>query len=95
MPKGFVNKNTAKEAGAKSTRKGVRNKRTLEWEQLGEFITEAGAKRVMDYLGNIEDDKEFFDRYERLLSYFKPKQASTNVKQEGDITIKIIDADGT
>ncbi len=66
--------------------KGVKNKKTIAWERLGEFITDAGANRVKAYLNSIEDDEEFFKVYERLLNYFKPRHQSTqldaNVKGE-------------
>ena len=70
---------------------GSKNRRTVEWEQLGGFITEAGAKRVMEYLNAIEDDEEFFNKYERLLNYFKPKMATTQNQHSGDITFKGFD----
>lgn len=67
--------------------KGARNKRTVEWDKLGGFITEEGAKRVMKYLNSIEDDKEFFEKYERLLNYFKPRMQSTSLT--GDISTEV------
>lgn len=63
---------------------GSRNKRTIEWERLGGFITEAGAERVMAYLNSIEDDREFFDKYERLLNYFKPKMSAGSIEHTGN-----------
>ena len=58
---------------------GSKNKKTKEWEQLGEFITNEGAKRVIKYLHSIKDDKEFFDKYTLLINYFKPKMQSTQL----------------
>lgn len=80
--KGEVSNPKGKPAGTKS-------RKTVEWEKLGDFITDAGAKRVANYLNSLEDDKEFFEKYERLLNYFKPKQQSTQVKNEGELSINV------
>lgn len=77
---------TARKAGQKS--KPGQHKRTREWEQLGEFITKAGAKKAMRILNSMPDD-DYLDQYQKLLSYFKPKLQSTQVKSESDITITI------
>jgi len=70
---------------------GSKNRRTVEWEKLGDFITEEGAKRVMDYLNAIDDDEEFFNKYERLLNYFKPKMATTQNQLSGEVQFKGFD----
>ena len=70
--------------------KGSKSRRTIEWEKLGDFITDAGAKRVAKYLNGLEDDKEFFEKYERLLNYFKPRMQSTQIDADvkADVNIK-------
>ena len=54
-------------------------KKTQQWEELAEYFTTAGAQRVMEHLNNLEDDDEFFQKYDRLLNYFKPKLASAQI----------------
>ena len=70
-----------KEQMAKGGRQGKPGKhtRTKQWEELAEYFTTAGAKRVMEHLNNLEDDDEFFQKYDRLLNYFKPKLASAQI----------------
>ena len=60
--------------------KGIKHKRTREWEKLGEFITEKGAQRAMQIMSKL-DDATFLDQYGKLLNYFKPK-ISYNINQE-------------
>ena len=47
----------------------------------------------MEYLNNLEDDEEFFNKYERLLNYFTPKLSSAQLKQEvqvkGEVDIQL------
>ncbi len=79
--------------------KGVKNKRTVEWEQLGGFITDEGAKKVMSYLKTLEGE-ELFSKYERLLNYFKPRMAQSQIEHKGNafdnvnITIEKPKSDG-
>ena len=54
--------------------KGSKNKRTQEWEKLGEFITEKGAAKAMRILNNM-DDETYLDQFGKLLNYFKPKMS--------------------
>jgi hypothetical protein len=79
-----------KEEAAKAGATKGKHRKTVEWEQLGEYITEKGAKRVMAYLDDIEDDEEFFAKYERLLNYFKPKMQSAEIGVDGNINIPAI-----
>ena len=79
-------KEEAKVAGTKSKR--GKGKKTLEWEQLGDFLTEAGAKRAMKHLMTL-DDEEFFRQYEKLLNYFKPKMSAATIDAtvQGEVSI--------
>lgn len=54
--------------------KGAIHSKTKAWENLGEFITEAGAERVKEILATCPPDK-FLMYYTMLLEYFKPKLA--------------------
>ena len=71
--KGNTNNPKGKPAGAKA-------KRTKQWEQLGEFITQSGAERAMSILDKLPDD-QFLEQYNKLLNYFKPK-ISYNINSE-------------
>lgn len=53
--------------------KGTKSEKTLAWEQLGDFITDAGAQRVKTILSDCSA-KDFMTYYPLLLEYFKPKQ---------------------
>ncbi len=79
--------------------KGAKSKRTLEWEQLGEFLTDKGAKRAMEVLNNL-DDADYLDQYGKLLNYFKPRMAQSQIEHKGNafdnvnITIEKPKSDG-
>ena len=62
---------------------GAKNKKTEQWYELGEFIINDGAKKYMDYINGLKD-KDYAERFERILEYFKPKQMRTEIK--GEIT---------
>jgi len=64
--------------------KGIINRRTAEWEKLGDFMTVEGAQRAKAYLNSIKDDSEFFERYMDLLNYFKPRMAQSQVEHTGN-----------
>jgi len=63
--------------------KGTKNKKTEQWHELGKYIVDKGAKKYMDYITKLED-KDYADRFERILEYFKPRQQRTEIK--GEIT---------
>ena len=71
---------------------GAKSKKTLEWEALGEAILTRHSERANQVLAAMDDEK-FLDHYGKLLEYFKPKQARTEVKQEGtaEVTIRVIE----
>ena len=60
--------------------KGAKNKRTIQWEELGEYITTGCAERAMKYLNSIEDEKEFYEKYLLILNYFKPRMQSAHLE---------------
>ena len=62
------------EKGNPGKPKGAKSEKTLAWEHLGDFITEAGAERVKEILSNCPPDK-FMVYYPLLLEYFKPQLA--------------------
>jgi hypothetical protein len=66
--------------GNKGKPKGAKSKKTLAWEQLGDFLTEAGAAKAKDIM--LSSSKEDFMRhYTNLLEFFKPKQSRSDVNQ--------------
>ncbi len=71
--------------------KGSKNRRTNEWEALGESIMTTHADRLNEVLSSL-DDEEFVRSYAMILQYFKPKLASQtidgNLDTEVVITIK-------
>lgn len=76
---------------------GARSEKTLQWEALGEALLTKHSERANQILASLDDDK-FLDHYGKLLEYFKPKQARTEVKQEGttEVIIRVVEdgADG-
>jgi len=80
MPRGPGKGNTNNPSGKP---KGIKNKRTLEWEQLGEFLTDKGAKRAMTVLESLSDE-DYLDQYGKLLNYFKPRMAQSQIEHKGN-----------
>lgn len=70
---------------------GSKNKKTEQWNQLGEYLIGGAADRAMEIMSKSKD-KEFMIHYGNLLNYFKPKQQSVNgnLSTGGDITIRVI-----
>ena len=61
--------------------KGTKNVKTQQWEAIGEFLSQQGAERMLEYLYSC-DPKEYSETYLRILEYFKPKLARTEQKTE-------------
>lgn len=80
-PKGY-----AKTGGKK---KGSKNLKSLQWEALGHALLTQHSGRANEILKNCDDDV-FMDNYSKLLEYFKPKLARSEVKQEGSTEINIV-----
>ncbi len=68
---------------------GSKKKKTVEWERLGKFLTETGAERALEVMGKMEDEK-FIDVYMKMLEYFKPKLARTEIKDADNILKPVI-----
>lgn len=80
-------KGLPKTGGAK---KGDTYKKTDEWKVLGESITTTHAEKFNSILDGLQG-AAFIDAYTKVLSYFKPQLARTEVKAEVDNTVKIIE----
>jgi len=78
---------------------GSKNKRTEQWEALGESITGQQAEKFNDFLDklwnsrNDEDKMIASELYLKTLEYFKPKQARQTIVGEGDSPVQIIISD--
>ena len=95
---------TAREAGRKSSKKGLKQKKTLAWEHLGKFFTEKGAKRAIQLLkryGELayKDDgsidfkyaEKYLLHYTSLLEFFRPKQARTTTQmEEKEMVVRVV-----
>lgn len=68
--------------------KGAKGTKTLEWEQFGRELLEHGMPRALSIMQTCEDEK-FLSHFTSLLEYFKPKLARSEVKHEGETTLKI------
>jgi len=69
-------------------KKGEKQKKTLAWEAIGEYIINEGAARVVEILKNDTDGK-FMHDYQALLEYFKPKLARTELTGENGGEVKL------
>lgn len=52
--------------------KGAKGVRNQQWEQLGKYLIDKGAKRFIQVLNKMPDD-QFVDAYSRIVKYFKPQ----------------------
>ncbi len=75
MPSGA---HLTKEMRSKGGRKaGKLSRKRQQWAELSEYMTNAGAERVVRALSKLSDE-DFLVQYGKLLNYFKPKQISSN-----------------
>jgi hypothetical protein len=92
LPKGQTNNASGRPVGSK-------NKRTEQWEQLGESITGQQAEQFNAFLDklwssrNDEDKMIASELYLKTLEYFKPKQARQTIVGEADSPVQIIISD--
>lgn len=92
LQKGQTNNSSGRPVGSK-------NKRTEQWEALGESITGQQAEKFNDFLDklwnsrNDEDKMIASELYLKTLEYFKPKQARQTIVGEGDSPVQIIISD--
>lgn len=74
---------------------GAVGERTKQWDALGESIVGRQADSFNNFLeelwnGNKADKSIASELYLKSLEYFKPKQARTEVKQEGVQQMEIV-----
>lgn len=70
-----------------ASKKG-KHAKSKQWEELGDFMTQAGADKAMRILNELPDD-EFLDQFGKLLNYFKPRMQSTELTGNKAIQIKV------
>jgi hypothetical protein len=68
---------------------GAISKKTQEWNNLGELITEKGAGRIGRIMDE-GDDETFLRVYLALLEHFKPKLSRSDVNQNNSGKQEII-----
>ena len=60
---------------------GSKNVKTLMWNELKEYLIGEGSERYLKFMSKL-NDKDFANRYEKMLEYFKPKQQRTEIKAD-------------
>ncbi len=74
---------------------GTLSNKVKAWEQLGDFITDAGAMRVKSILATC-DEETFLKYYGQFMEYFKPKLSRSEAKvdaslnMQGSLTIQVL-----
>jgi len=74
---------------------GTLSSKVKAWEQLGDFITDAGAMRVKTILATC-DEETFLKYYSQFMEYFKPKlsrvesKSDVNATIQGSLTIQVL-----
>jgi len=53
---------------------GNKNAKTLQWELMGEYLTDAGIKRYKELMENANAE-DFPKLFMQLIEFFKPKLA--------------------
>lgn len=76
--------------------KGSKDQKTQDWHNIGEYLITKGAARYVEELQAAEG-KEFMERFEKILEYFKPKLARTELSNEEgkDFVIKLTNYAGS
>ena len=75
---------------AKGRAVGSKNSKTIEWESIGAYIKAGGSEKYLKELSKLKG-KEYMERYEKILEYFKPKLGRTEHtgKGGGDFVIQL------
>ncbi len=82
---------TARIAGKKGSRNGVRNQKSKAWEALSESITGNDAdkfRKHMDHLWETSPDKAA-DLFLKTLEYFRPKQSRVEAVVDNEMIIEV------
>lgn len=68
-----------------SRAEGVKNAKTIQWELMGEYLTDAGIKRYKELMENANAE-DFPKLFMQVVEFFKPKLARKELT--GELTIK-------
>ena len=71
-----------KSGNDKGKPKGVKAKKTVEWENFGKELTSHGVIRAKKIMDKAKDD-QFMDYFFKLIEYFKPKLERTELTGSG------------
>ena len=94
-PANFANDKSLAKRAAKLQKRG-RSVKTLAWDRLGYSLTNKHTNNIATHLDDLWKQGKhdlYFERYIALLKYFKPTVQAHAIKQETDITIKVISND--
>lgn len=80
-------------SGEGGRQKGTKNKKTKQWEQIGDYLTNEGAEKFKNIMLNGEDE-DFTKNYLAVLEYFKPKLSRSDVNNTGNQTFTVKYEDG-
>ena len=75
-----------KKTGGK--KKGTPNKKTLQWEAIGEALITVHSERFNQILATSDDDN-FSKLFLDVMEYFKPKQSRVETEQKGEQVVNI------
>ena len=62
---------------------GSKNKKTVQWEALGESIMNEHTEKFNEELAKLKGN-QFMEMYIKVLEYFKPKLNRTDITTGGD-----------
>lgn len=62
---------------------GSKDKKTLAWERIGEYLIGEGADRYLQVISKLPD-KDFLIEFRAMIEYFRPKLQRSVTKIETD-----------
>lgn len=65
--------------------KGAKSKKSLQWEKMGDFMTNESSLRAQEIM-SAANNEDFMDYYFKMLEYFKPKQ----IRNTGEIAVDTV-----
>ena len=71
--------------GTSGNSKGNKHRKTLQWEKMGDFMTNESSLRAQEIMSAANND-DFMDYYFKMLEYFKPKQ----IRNTGEIAVDTV-----
>jgi len=68
--------------------RGAKNRSTLLWDKLSDYLVNAGAERFKKELIKLKG-KDFCEQYNKTLEYVKPKLSRQQLEHSGEIDTPI------